>query len=231
MSKQLECPVELHGNAVLIRPIGRLDSARIPRFEQIVMPHVQAARHDVVLDFSELTFLSSSVLRILLLAARAAKRHDKAFLLCALRPHITDLMNTAGFNRLLTIHATREEAMRIATNARGDNAPPAEPASPAPAEPATNADEIPEEPAATPAPGSTDIADRGLFQPTWATLRWHLCLDAAIAAAGVAGAWAFYELPPAWENLGVTFLVLAVPTALVSFGPPRVRRFFNRLLG
>ena len=129
------------------------------------------------------------------------------------------------FDRLMTIHDTQDAAAQ----ARSANAPATEPAPPAPAKPPANAEEVRREPAAAPAPEPSDIADRGLFQPTWARLRWHLCFDAAVAAAGVAGGWVLCNEPPAWDSFTVTFLILAVPTTLVSFGPPRVRRFFNRM--
>lgn len=122
MSKQLEYHVDRRGGVMLIQPVGRLDSSQIARFEEVVMGQVQTGRHDVVLDFEQLTFLSSSALRILLGAGREAKKKKNAFLLCALRPHITDLMRTAGFDRLLQIRATTEEAIRWAAETHGRNA-------------------------------------------------------------------------------------------------------------
>ena len=231
MNKQLEYHIDKRDGVMLIQPVGRLDSSQIARFEEVVMGQVQTGRHDVILDFEQLTFLSSSALRILLGAGRDAKNRNNAFLLCALKPHITDLMKTAGFDRLLRIHDTREQAMQNTAQGRGATAAATEPATAAPAEPSTNAGEVRQEAAAAPAQGSTDLAERGLFQPTWASLLWHLCFDATIAAAGVTGAWLFYDQPPAWETFTVTFLILAVPTTLVSFGPRPLRRFFNGVPG
>ena len=230
MNKQLDYHIDRRDGVMLIQPGGLLDSSQIARFEEVVMGQVQTGRHDVILDFEQLTFLSSSALRILLGAGRDAKKRNNAFLLCALKPHISDLMKTAGFDRLLTLHDTREHAMQNAAQARGANTATTEPATTAPAEPSTNAGEVRQEPATAPARESTDISKRGLFQPTWTRLWWHLCFDASIAAAGVAGAWLFYNHPLAWENFTVAFLLLAVPTTLVSFGPPPFRRFFNRLV-
>ena len=127
MSKQLEYHVDRRGGVMLIQPVGRLDSSQIARFEEVVMGQVQTGRHDVVLDFEQLTFLSSSALRILLGAARQAKNRNNAFLLCALKPHITDLMKTAGFDRLLRIHDTRKQAMQSAAEARAQTPRPPNP--------------------------------------------------------------------------------------------------------
>ncbi len=122
MSKQLEYHVDRRDGVMLIQPIGRLDSSQIARFQEVVMGQVQTGRHDVILDFEQLTFLSSSALRILLGAGREAKKKKNAFLLCGLRPHITDLMKTAGFDRLLQIRATTAEAIRYVAETRGTNA-------------------------------------------------------------------------------------------------------------
>ena len=122
MSKQLEYHIDRRDGVMLIQPVGRLDSSQIARFEEVVMGQVQTGRHDVILDFEQLTFLSSSALRILLGTGREARKKKNAFLLCALRPHITDLMKTAGFDRLLQIRATTEEAIRWAAETHGRNA-------------------------------------------------------------------------------------------------------------
>ena len=122
MNKQLDYHIDRRDGVMLIQPVGRLDSSQIARFEEVVMGQVQTGRHDVILDFEQLTFLSSSALRILLGAGREAKKKKNAFLLCALRPHISDLMKTAGFDRLLQIRATTEEAIQWAAETHGRNA-------------------------------------------------------------------------------------------------------------
>ena len=69
----------------------------------------------MVLHFGTLMFISSSALRILLLAARKIKQKHGTFLLCGLAPHLMDVMKTAGFERLLQIRSRREEALEEAT--------------------------------------------------------------------------------------------------------------------
>ena len=112
MSSQLQCTVERHEGVVVIKPVGRLDSAQIAPFEEIVMRQVKNGKHDVIVDFEQLAFISSSALRILLIAGKEAKRKGNAFLLCTLMPHITDLMGIAGFDRLLQIRTNLAEAMQ-----------------------------------------------------------------------------------------------------------------------
>ena len=230
MSKHLECRVDLHGGAVLIRPVGRLDSAQVPRFDEIVMRQVRSAKHHVVLDLAELTFLSSSALRVLLAAARAARSRETLFLLCALQPQITELMSTVAFDRLLSIHPTREAASRVASAAPRPGAgatdaagPAAAPVSPSP----------PAAPGAAMLRSAADDAEPepepGLFQPTWARYRRHLVLDLLLAAMYCGAVWLLSGRTPGWNDFGSIFALLAVLTALVSFGPAPLRRFFNAL--
>ena len=114
MTKQVRYAVERRDGVTVIRPSGQLDSGQVARFERLVRERIKRGQRHVVLDFSTLMFISSPALRFLLLASKRAKREEGTFLLCGLPPHIVDLMKTTGFDQMLQIRNTREDAIKEA---------------------------------------------------------------------------------------------------------------------
>ena len=112
--RRLECNIEKNGAVVVVRPMGRLDSGQADRFEKLLADEVRKGNHRMVLDMSELTFIASSALRIMLMTARAIKGREGMFLVAGPLPHIMDVMRTAGFDRLLDIKVTTKDGVEAA---------------------------------------------------------------------------------------------------------------------
>ena len=118
--RRLECGMEKKGSVVVVRPMGRLDSGQGDRFEKILADEVRKGNHRLVLDMSELTFIASSALRIMLVTARAIKSREGVFVVAGPLPHILDVLRTAGFDRLLKVMDTAEAAIETARDPEED---------------------------------------------------------------------------------------------------------------
>ena len=119
MINKFECDVARHKKVIEIKPAGRLDSAHVPIFERILMSRINKGDRHIVVNFDRVMFISSSGLRILLLAGKNLKSKDGTFSLCSLKPQIRDLLRTAAFERLLSIRDNRDEAIEEAKVAAG----------------------------------------------------------------------------------------------------------------
>ena len=108
---EFKCRIERDSGVTVVRPCGHLDSAETESFERELMTAVETQEPRVVLDLDSLQFVSSSGLRVLLLAAKEIERKGGLLLLCALKPQIEVLLETAGFTRLLQIRTSRTEAV------------------------------------------------------------------------------------------------------------------------
>lgn len=64
----------------------------------------------VVLDFSEVSYVSSAGLRIVLMAAKRVQQVNGAFALCSLNPEIQKIFEISGLVRILRIFRSPEEA-------------------------------------------------------------------------------------------------------------------------
>ena len=92
---------------LLIAVQGRLDSSTAEEFRKAVLSEISAADRVIVLDLADVTFVSSAGLRALLLIAKSRNVEVR---LCCLRSEVQPMFSMSGFDRLLTILETREEA-------------------------------------------------------------------------------------------------------------------------
>ena len=98
---------------VRIVPVqGRIDATAAPALATIVRETAAAGAQRIVLDFSAVSFLSSSGLRILLMLARELKTQAGELRLCDLQPAVAEVFEVTGFNQIFTIHASRQEALK-----------------------------------------------------------------------------------------------------------------------
>ena len=69
----IEVAEERDDDALVLLPAGRLDSGNARSFESIVMERINNGERRLIVDFSRLDFISSSGLRVLLIAARRCR--------------------------------------------------------------------------------------------------------------------------------------------------------------
>ena len=107
----IEVAEERDGDVLVLLPVGRLDSGNARSFESIVMDFISAGERRLVVDFSRLDFISSSGLRVLLIAAKALKAGKGTIILCSMKNHIEEVFRISGFHRIIPIKPSREGAL------------------------------------------------------------------------------------------------------------------------
>lgn len=96
---------------VLLCPSGRLDANTSERFESEVLEQVSQSPKGMVMDFSEIGYVSSAGLRVVLLAAKKVKAAGGTFVLCGISPAIREVFRVSGFLSILTVEPDREAAL------------------------------------------------------------------------------------------------------------------------
>ena len=91
---------------------GRLDSNTSGDFEKKLLGMVQGGESRFVLDFSELDYISSAGLRVLLKAVKELKRTDGRLCVCAVKDYIREIFSLSGFLTFLPTHSTLEESLQ-----------------------------------------------------------------------------------------------------------------------
>ena len=98
-------------DALVLLPTGSLDSGNVHKFESIVMGHVNNGERRLIVDFSDLNFVSSAGLRVFIIAARALQARMGQIILCSMKTHVEDVFRVSGIYRVITIKESRAAAL------------------------------------------------------------------------------------------------------------------------
>ena|SRR6266566_7006075 len=99
-------------DAVILALSGKLDAMTAKTFEDKILGVINSGTQRLVVDLSQLEYVSSSGLRVLLLAAKRLQGTDGKIVLCALKDQIRQVFDLAGFSSILRIYGSRDEAIK-----------------------------------------------------------------------------------------------------------------------
>ncbi len=109
---QFELSTEEHERTLVISVAGRVDGMNTREFrgdlEQKTQEYGGSA---IILDFEDLSYISSAGLRAILLVAEALSRRSKRFALCSLPSPILDIIQTTGFDNIIDVYVSRSSAI------------------------------------------------------------------------------------------------------------------------
>jgi anti-sigma B factor antagonist len=111
---------ELSGDAYVISLSGEVDLYTAPEFKQQLLDVIGKGAREVVVDFSDTTFIDSTTLGVLVGGVKRLRTNDGQLSLVCSDRNITKIFEITGLDRVFTIHPTREEAL-----AKLDSAEPA----------------------------------------------------------------------------------------------------------
>ena len=100
----------MNQSITVITPTGRLDAARARPFGAELQQQIVNGAINVLVDFKDATYISSHGLRVLLMANKQARQLGGAVKLCGLNNRLLEIFELAGFNQVLEIFETREQA-------------------------------------------------------------------------------------------------------------------------
>jgi len=97
-----------NGAYTVCRPVGELDAFTVSQFRQALADLVSKKR--LVIDISSVPFVDSAGLGALIGGIRRARELGGDVAVCCNRPTLTRLLRTTGFDRIVTVTETVEEA-------------------------------------------------------------------------------------------------------------------------
>lgn len=101
-------------DTVLVALSGRLDHENSDRFRDGIKPLLDSAASSgagIVLDFSDVEYISSAGLRALMLSANQAKSQKTRIVIAALQPVVAEIFEISRFNMVFTIFGTVRDAL------------------------------------------------------------------------------------------------------------------------
>lgn len=99
----METNIQINGSEAVIALVGRLDTPSAPQVETEVQKVTSSDAKSVLVDCSQLTYISSSGLRILISLHKHYLKSGGALTIKALSPEIKDVFDMTGFTNIFTI--------------------------------------------------------------------------------------------------------------------------------
>ena len=99
------------GDFWVIELIGQLDTPKHMELQRKLLGIIDKGERKVVVDCSGLTYISSSGLRILLVALKKISAAGGELRLAGLRDNIREILVIAGFTSIFSIFSTVDEAV------------------------------------------------------------------------------------------------------------------------
>ena len=96
------------GGLTICRPVGELDAFTVSQFRQALADLV--GNKQLVIDMSSVPFVDSAGLGALIGGIRRARELGGDVAVCCNRPTLTRLLRTTGFDRIVTVTETVEQA-------------------------------------------------------------------------------------------------------------------------
>lgn len=107
----MEFAQEIAGDVVVAKLAGRLDSGSAAAAEEQLTRLVGGSAPRLVIDLSQLDYVSSAGLRVLLIVARKVQQAQGRLALFGLSPGVRDVFSISGFDKILTVRDDRAAAL------------------------------------------------------------------------------------------------------------------------
>ena len=102
---------QIKEGALILSLQGRLDTNTSELFEERMMAIIDAGNNRLVVDLTDLDYVSSAGLRVLLMGAKRLKNEKGRLALCGLRDHIREVFEVSGFLEILTVVDDEDAAL------------------------------------------------------------------------------------------------------------------------
>jgi anti-sigma B factor antagonist len=110
---------ELGDGSYVISLAGEVDLYTAPEFKQQLLDVISQGARNVVVDFSDTTFIDSTTLGVLVGGVKRLRTNDGQLSLVCSDRNITKIFEITGLDRVFTIYPTRSEALeQISSSSR-----------------------------------------------------------------------------------------------------------------
>jgi anti-anti-sigma factor len=103
---------EKKGEVLILTFKGRLDAISSPVAEKKVFEFINTGDTKLLLDFSGVAYLSSAGMRMLLSTTKKLRGLSGKLVLCSITSNVMDVLKMSGFDHVLELAKTQEEALR-----------------------------------------------------------------------------------------------------------------------
>ena len=107
----MEINTERDAGTLIAKTEGRVDGTNAAEFQDALKNAIAPDDKAVILDFKDLSYISSAGLRVILLTAKDMRTADVKFVVCSLTQSVRDVFTISGFDQIIDIHDTQQAAL------------------------------------------------------------------------------------------------------------------------
>ena len=100
---------------VIAKADGRIDSSNSREFHSELEAVVADSDTALVLDFEDVSYISSAGMRVILLTAKSLQKSGVKFALCSMHDSIREVFSISGLDKIIPIHNSQAEALSAVT--------------------------------------------------------------------------------------------------------------------
>lgn len=104
------------GDAVVLRPKERIDQNSADDFQATLLKAIEGGAKAVIVDFSDVEYISSVGLRALMIAAKKSKTVDVTLGVANLQPTVNEIFEISRFNFVVTIFDSLRDGVATASD-------------------------------------------------------------------------------------------------------------------
>lgn len=103
--------IQNRSGVLILHPIGRLDSTSSPELERLLLENFDLGAKRLLFDFSDLEYISSAGLRVVLLAGKRMRMVAGKMVLVGMRNVVQEVFEMSGFLALFAVAPSVDEGM------------------------------------------------------------------------------------------------------------------------
>ncbi len=107
----MDMDIDRDGHTLVATPKGRIDGLNAGDFSAALLAALEAEDQRLLVDFSQMTYISSAGLRVILSLAKTMGSQDGTLDICGPPENILEVLKISGFDQILAIHESRAAAL------------------------------------------------------------------------------------------------------------------------
>ena len=107
----MDISTERDGGTLIAKTGGRVDGTNASEFQDALKDIITPDDQAVVLNFEDLSYISSAGLRVILLTAKDMRSANVKFAVCSLSQSVRDVFTISGFDQIIDIHDDQQTAV------------------------------------------------------------------------------------------------------------------------
>jgi anti-anti-sigma factor len=107
---KLEVKSEMADGVAVVRAVGRLDALTSPNLELAVSSAISGGNPRIIFDMSEVTFISSAGIRVILMTAKQAAAAKGGLAIFGLQSAVKEVCEISGLQKFIPIASDETEA-------------------------------------------------------------------------------------------------------------------------